>query len=115
MTTTDTPVTDAAAPDSDGSAPTPPPPTRVVLVRHGVTAETGPMLTGRKPGVPLSDAGREQAERAAVKLAALPVCAVYSSPVQRCAETAAIVAAPHGLDVRTLDAAIEADYGEWQG
>jgi probable phosphoglycerate mutase len=91
------------------------PPTRVVLVRHGVTAETGPILTGRKPGVALSDAGREQAARAAELLAELPVVAVYSSPIQRCAETAAIVAGPHDLEVRTLDDAIEADYGEWQG
>jgi len=115
MTTTDTPVTDAAAPDSDGSAPTPTPTTRVVLVRHGVTAETGPMLTGRKPGVPLSDAGRTQAARAAASLAGLPIVAVYASPIERCHETATIVAEPFGVQVQIDDDLIEADYGEWQG
>ena len=37
-------------------------PTRLVLVRHGVTAHTGPLLSGRMPGIDLSDKGIEQAE-----------------------------------------------------
>jgi probable phosphoglycerate mutase len=121
MTADPTPDAEPAAdPDASSEAPAapeqkPPPPTTVILVRHGVTAETGPMLTGRKPGVPLSDTGREQAARAAKKLAELPVVAVYSSPIQRCHETAEIVAGPHSLAVQHLDDAMEADYGEWQG
>ena len=35
--------------------------TVVLLVRHGLTAGTGHVLTGRTPGIPLDDRGREQA------------------------------------------------------
>ena len=35
----------------------PKPPTRLVLVRHAVTAHTGPMLSGRMPGIDLSEKG----------------------------------------------------------
>ena len=31
-----------------------------MLVRHAVTAQTGPMLSGRTPGIDLNDRGREQ-------------------------------------------------------
>jgi probable phosphoglycerate mutase len=47
------------------------PPTLVVLVRHGATETTGKVLPGRAPGLHLSDKGREQAETAAARVAAL--------------------------------------------
>ena len=65
-----------------------PPFTTLVLVRHGVTEETGPILSGRRPGIGLSDKGRQQAEAAGERLAGLPVAAVYSSPLERCRQTA---------------------------
>jgi uncharacterized protein (DUF1501 family) len=66
---TDT-VADTAAPESpapesaevaEADKPKPPPSTVLLLARHAVTAETGSMLSGRKPGIDLSDKGREQA------------------------------------------------------
>jgi probable phosphoglycerate mutase len=39
--------------------------------------------------------------------------AIYSSPVQRCRETADIVAAPHGIRVREDERIQEVDYGKW--
>jgi probable phosphoglycerate mutase len=54
-----------------GTRRRPPAPTVVVLVRHGTTATTGQELPGRAPGLHLSDAGREQAERVAVRVAAM--------------------------------------------
>jgi probable phosphoglycerate mutase len=108
-----------ANPTTDGEAPpapaSPSPPTRVVFVRHGVTGETGPILSGRRPGIDLSDAGWGQAEAAAERLAGLPVAAVYSSPLERCWQTAEAVAARHGLDVRESVGLAEADYGDWSG
>ena len=89
--------------------------TVLVLVRHAVTKETGPLLTGRKPGVNLSDAGRAQASAAADRLAGLPVKAVYASPIERTSETAGEIAGRHGLPVRPLEGLLEADYGEWTG
>jgi probable phosphomutase (TIGR03848 family) len=93
----------------------PPQFTTLVLVRHGVTEETGPILSGRRPGIGLSEKGREQAEAAGRRLADLPVAAVYSSPLERCRETAEAVATPHGLPVHDLPGLFEADYGEWSG
>src|SRR4051812_18299805 len=43
------------------TAPAPPKPTTLVLVRHAVTPQTGPMLSGRTPGIDLSELGHEQA------------------------------------------------------
>ncbi|MFM8237004.1 MAG: MSMEG_4193 family putative phosphomutase [Actinomycetota bacterium] len=89
--------------------------TRLVLVRHGVTAQTGPLLSGRRPGIPLSEQGVAQAEAAAGRIARLPVVAVYASPIERTVQTAERIAAPHGLPVVSLPGVIEADYGEWTG
>jgi len=89
--------------------------TRLLLARHAVTAQTGPLLSGRAPGIDLSDDGRRQAEALAERLAGLPVAVVYASPIERTTQTAQAVAARHGLDVRALPGVIEADYGEWTG
>jgi broad specificity phosphatase PhoE len=45
--------------------------TVVLLVRHGATTTTGHELPGRAPGLHLSDAGREQAERVAARIAGM--------------------------------------------
>jgi len=89
--------------------------TILVLARHAVTAQTGPLLSGRAPGIDLSDEGRRQAAALGERLAGLPVSAVYASPIERTSQTAAAVAAPHGLEVRPLAGVLEADYGEWTG
>jgi probable phosphomutase (TIGR03848 family) len=88
----------------------------VVLVRHGRSAANAKaVLAGRTPGVPLDDAGQEQAAALAGRLGGVPVVAVVSSPLQRCAETAAPVAAALGLQTDVEDRLIECDYGEWTG
>lgn len=85
----------------------------IVLVRHATTAATGKRLGGWTPGVHLDDAGRDQAEATAERLAGLPVAAVYASPLERTQETARIVAKPHGVRVRTRRELGEVDYGDW--
>jgi probable phosphomutase (TIGR03848 family) len=91
------------------------PPTRLVLVRHGVTAHTGPLLSGRMPGIDLSEKGVEQARAAAERVAVLTVAAVYASPIERTAQTAGYIAERLGLAVQPLPGVIEADYGDWTG
>ena len=93
----------------------PKPPTRLVLVRHAVTAHTGPLLSGRMPGIDLSEKGVGQAEATAQRLAKLPIAAVYASPIERTTQTAQQIAAHHALDVLALPGVIEADYGDWTG
>ncbi|MBK5287276.1 MAG: MSMEG_4193 family putative phosphomutase [Acidimicrobiia bacterium] len=90
-------------------------PTTLILVRHAVTAETGPKLSGRTPGIDLSELGNEQARTTAGRLADLPVAAIYASPIERTQQTAAHIAEHHDVGVQTCDGVIEADYGEWTG
>ena len=87
----------------------------LLLVRHGITPITGTRLTGRLPGVHLSEEGMRQAKDVAERLANLPVKAVYSSPLERCQETAAPIAERHRVDVQTVDDLAEVAYGDWRG
>jgi probable phosphoglycerate mutase len=89
--------------------------TTLVLARHAVTAQTGPLLSGRAPGIDLSEEGRAQAAALGARLAGLPVAAVYASPIERTTQTAQAVAEHHGLEVQALPGVLEADYGEWTG
>ena len=90
----------------------------VILVRHGrTTANAAGILSGRMPGVRLDDVGREQATRAAERLAAVPLAALVSSPLERTRQTSRIIrdAQREKLTISTSSAILEADYGEWQG
>ncbi|WP_327091873.1 MSMEG_4193 family putative phosphomutase [Nonomuraea sp. NBC_01738] len=89
--------------------------TTLLLARHGLTDLTGPVLAGRTPGVHLSEAGRAQAEALAARIAQVRLDAIVASPLERCQETAAAVAAGRGLEIRTDERLIECGYGEWTG
>ncbi|HWA65880.1 MAG TPA: histidine phosphatase family protein [Mycobacteriales bacterium] len=91
--------------------------TTVLLVRHGLTdANTGGTLAGWTPGVHLAAKGTEQVQALATRLATVPLTAIVSSPLERCQETAAALAAGRsGLDVTTDDRLGECRYGDWQG
>lgn len=84
----------------------------ILLVRHGVTDATGTRLGGHTDAS-LNERGRAQAERVAEDLAEHPVVAVYTSPIVRTRETAAIVARPHGVFPKTARGLVEVDYGDW--
>ena len=87
--------------------------TTLFFVRHGVTSHTGNKLSGWMPGIHLNDEGRRQAEAAAAHLANTKFKAIYSSPIERCLETAEIIAARHKLEPVTNDALGEVEYGTW--
>lgn len=89
--------------------------TVLLLVRHAVADATGKRLYGQSPGIHLSPRGRDQAETLARRLASLPIAAVYSSPLDRCRETAAPMAEALDLDVRLEPALMETDTGAWTG
>lgn len=89
--------------------------TTIVLVRHGQTPTTGKVLPGRAPGLHLADAGRDQALRVARRLSALPVTAVYCSPLERAVETAAPIAAEFSLAAIQEPGLLECDFGDWTG
>ncbi|MEO3862018.1 histidine phosphatase family protein [Acrocarpospora sp. B8E8] len=87
----------------------------LLLLRHGLTELTGPVLAGRTPGVHLDERGREQADRVAERLAGIALDAIVSSPLERCRETAQAVAAGRGLEIHSDERFIECGYGEWTG
>ncbi len=90
--------------------------TTVLLVRHGLTATTGHVLTGWTPGIPLDDRGQAQAAALAARLARLPLDAIVSSPLERCQQTAAAIAVGRdGQLVITEDRVGECRYGDWTG
>ncbi|MFI0374483.1 histidine phosphatase family protein [Actinomadura sp. 1N219] len=96
--------------------------TTLLLVRHGLTAMTGPVLAGWTPGVHLDERGRAQVAALAERMAPLPLAAIVSSPLDRCAETAEAIAAARGPGRGAPVEKIETDerfgevrYGDWTG
>jgi probable phosphoglycerate mutase len=87
----------------------------VLLVRHGLTATTGHVLTGWMPGIGLDDRGRAQAAALGSRLAALPLDAIVTSPLQRCRETVAAIALGREVAVETDERVGECKYGDWTG
>src|SRR3954453_8078387 len=86
----------------------------VILARHGRTsANSGGVLAGRTKGVHLDEHGVAQARAAAERLAGLPLAAVVTSPLERCRETAKLMAP--GLRAISDRRLLECDYGEWTG
>ncbi len=91
--------------------------TVVLIVRHGLTSSTGKALTGWTPGITLDDRGQAQAAAVAGRLSQLPLTAIVSSPLERCVQTAAAIAAaqPSGEPVQIDDRLGECKYGDWTG
>jgi probable phosphomutase (TIGR03848 family) len=94
--------------------------TTVLLVRHGLTATTGQVLTGWTPGVGLDDRGRAQARALGARIAPVALDAVVTSPLDRCRETVAeLIAARnghHGPAAPVVDDRVgECRYGDWTG
>lgn len=89
--------------------------TTLFLIRHAAHGIVGDVLCGRMPGVHLSEAGQRQAALLARHLARQGLAAVYSSPLPRALETAALIADRMRLDVRIHCGLNEIDFGEWTG
>ncbi len=88
---------------------------RVLLIRHAHNPSIDRYLAGRAPYLHLDDRGREQVARLAEALRPVPLAAVISSPLERALETAAPIAATHGLTVTTRRDIVEYDCGAWTG
>lgn len=90
--------------------------TLVLLVRHGLTASTGKALTGWLPGVALDERGRAQAQALGERLAKVPLQAIVSSPLERCRQTAELIAAARADCRVDVDERVgEVRYGDWTG
>ena len=85
----------------------------VLLLRHGrTTANASGGLAGRQP-VELDENGRSQAATAGVRLRALPLAAVVTSPLVRCRQTLEL--ALPDLTPAVDDGLTECGYGDWEG
>jgi broad specificity phosphatase PhoE len=92
--------------------------TVLYLIRHGATDANltrPPRIQGRRHNPPLAGLGIRQAEATRDFLAIRPIDHCYTSPLLRAIQTAAIVAAPHGLAPEPLEALTECDVGLWEG
>ncbi|WP_434588180.1 histidine phosphatase family protein [Streptomyces sp. A5-4] len=89
----------------------------LILVRHGrSTANTAGLLAGWTPGVSLDERGTAQAAALPTRLAAVPLAAVVSSPLDRCRQTLQpLLDARPGLPLHTDDRIGECHYGDWTG
>jgi probable phosphomutase (TIGR03848 family) len=90
--------------------------TTLILLRHGRSAAnaTG-VLAGRTPGVELDDTGRAQADKLVGRLAGVPIAEIVCSPMLRCEQTVAPLAADRGLVPNSEPELAEVDYGTWTG
>ena len=66
--------------------------TTFYLIRHGEVKNLKQIIYGRLPGFPLTENGRKQVEKTALKLKKFPVGIIYSSPLLRARESAGIIA-----------------------
>jgi len=85
------------------------------FLRHG---ETDWNRDGRVMGrsdVPLNARGRDQAAHAARRLASVGIGSIWCSPLGRCRETAAAVAAGLALPVTVIDGLAERGWGAYEG
>jgi len=89
--------------------------TTIILARHGETDWNAELRFQGHADPPLNAAGRSQAVALAATLAKARVAAVYSSDLQRAAETARIAADRVGLSVVETPGLREIDVGEWSG
>jgi broad specificity phosphatase PhoE len=88
----------------------------IFLARHGETNDNlEPLRFQGFRDTPLNDTGRRQAAELAERVADMGIASLWSSDLSRARETAEIVGARIGLEVR-LDARLrEGDRGEWEG
>ncbi len=88
----------------------------IIFLRHGqATNNTQRVLAGRTSGIPLTEKGRDQAEKAAKFLEEMNISTIYSSPIERAKDTAEIVGKHNSIDVRIDDRLIELDMGKFTG
>lgn len=87
--------------------------TKLLLVRHAKHELLGHVLCGRMPGVSLGVTGRQQASRLGVRLQREGLTALYTSPLARARETAAVIGTQCGFAPIVTAAFDEIDFGRW--
>jgi broad specificity phosphatase PhoE len=89
--------------------------TTFYLIRHGSNDYFSHTLVGRTSGVHLNEAGQREASELATQLNAENIRKIFSSPMERCRETAAPLAARLRVSIEITEALLEVDFGNWTG
>ncbi|MGI8967071.1 MAG: histidine phosphatase family protein [Limisphaerales bacterium] len=87
--------------------------TTFYLIRHANYDLVGKVYVGRTPGIHLNEQGRRQSEFLAERLAQKPIQKIFSSPLERCQETAGPLAKKFNLEIKTAEALTEINFGDW--
>jgi probable phosphoglycerate mutase len=87
----------------------------ILMVRHGETAANRDRLALGRADPELTERGRTQAAAVAARLGSTSVATVFSSPLGRARETAALIAEVAGTAVVVDERLIELDYGARDG
>jgi len=88
---------------------------RWIWVRHGETEQNRLRQYLGQADPPLNSKGEEQARHLAERLSKWQITAVYTSDLQRCKQTAAVIASCHGLVSVECPALREISFGLWEG
>lgn len=87
----------------------------IFWVRHGAHNQLGWKLSGRTPGLMLAEDGLEQGRAAARRLSGEGLEQVFTSPMERCRQTAEPIAALTGGEAQVDEALNEINFGAWSG
>jgi broad specificity phosphatase PhoE len=87
--------------------------TTFYLIRHGSNDYFTHTIVGRALGIHLNDAGRSEAGQLAKGLANEGIQKIFSSPLERCRETAEPLSKKLSVEVQIADALLEVDFGDW--
>jgi len=88
---------------------------RLLIVRHGATANNLEARYTGQSDAPLSALGERQAAAVAARLAAVPLDLIVTSDLRRARATAAAIAASRSCPVREDADLREVSMGEWEG
>jgi len=87
----------------------------LIFVRHGETLHNAERRFQGQSHVPLSEAGRAQAQAAAEALRDEPITHIFTSDLRRARETAEAIANEHDLTIVPDERLREFDFGAWEG
>lgn len=99
----------------DPPIPTKPPPTRLLLVRHGQSTWNSEHRIQGQLDPPLSEEGRRQAIRVGQRLARNRLAGFYSSDLERALETAQLIGEATGVSPNPTAGLREIYLGTWEG
>jgi broad specificity phosphatase PhoE len=87
----------------------------IYLVRHGATGYNDQDLFQGVLDNSLSERGKQESEKLALRLKDEPIDIMFHSPLARARQTAEIINQYHQAELCQIDGFIEMDMGDWEG